>query len=133
MRSRIVACASALLLGAALCTSAVAQESAAEKKQEQRADAMAKQNSGKEPHMAAGLEHLRQAEEEFEKANNEHGGHRAKALQLTKQARCGEGLTLPCPSKPRWALTIVGCLRNYRQLATYETAIRGFAICEASP
>jgi len=32
MRSRIVACASALLLGAALCTSAVAQESAAEKK-----------------------------------------------------------------------------------------------------
>jgi len=27
----------------------------------------------------------------------------------------------------------VGCLRNYRQLATYETAIRGFAICEAKP
>ena len=87
MRSRIVAYAWALLLGAALCTSAVAQESAAEKKQEQRADAMAKQNTGKEPHMAAGLEHLRQAEEEFEKANNEHGGHRAKALQLTKQAQ----------------------------------------------
>jgi hypothetical protein len=87
MHSRIIACASALVLGAALCTSAVAQESAAEKKQEQRADAMAKQNAGKEPHMAAGLEHLRQAEEEFEKANNEHGGHRAKALQLTKQAQ----------------------------------------------
>ena len=86
MHSRIVAFSSALLLGAALCLSAVAQESAAEKKQDQRADAMAKQNTGKEPHMAAGLQHLRQAEEELEKANNEHGGHRAKALQLTKQA-----------------------------------------------
>jgi hypothetical protein len=88
MYSRIVASASALLLGTALSISAAAmQEGAAEKRQEQAADAMAKQSAGQEPHMSAALTHLRQAEEELEKANNIHGGHREKAMHLTKQAQ----------------------------------------------
>lgn len=88
MRSRILNYGSALLLCSALSLFAVGQkESPAEQRQEHRADAMAKQNSGQEPHMAAALQHLRQAEEELEKANSQHGGHRVKAMELTKQAQ----------------------------------------------
>jgi hypothetical protein len=36
--------------------------------------------------MSAALAHLRQAEEELEKANNEHGGFRQQALQQVQQA-----------------------------------------------
>lgn len=87
MYSKMVACASVLLLGSALTISAVAQESPGEKRQEQAADQMARQNAGHEPHMAAALEHLRQAEEELEKAAPNKGGHREHAMQLTKQAQ----------------------------------------------
>jgi hypothetical protein len=63
------------------------QDSASEQAREKRVDTAAIANSSKEPHMAAALQHLRQAEEELEKANNEHGGHRQQALQLTQQAQ----------------------------------------------
>ena len=36
--------------------------------------------------MAAALKHVREAEEELEKASNEYGGHRVMAMSLTKQA-----------------------------------------------
>ena len=65
---------------------APAQESTAEAAREKRVDTAAIANSSKEPHMAAALQHLRQAEEELEKANSEHGGHRQQALQQTQQA-----------------------------------------------
>ena len=52
---------------------------------DQRANQVA-QASGDQPHMAAALEHLRQAADELEKASHDKGGHRAQALQLTHQA-----------------------------------------------
>ena len=88
MYSRIAVYTSALLLGSALSLGAFAQqESPAEKRQEQMADQTAKQNAGHEPHMSAALGHLRQAEEELEKAAPNKGGHREKAMELTKQAQ----------------------------------------------
>jgi hypothetical protein len=86
MYSRFIALVSTLLLVGVLSSVAPAQESGAEKQREQRTDTAAAGNAYKEPHMAAALSHLRQAEEELEKANNEHGGFRAQALQQTQQA-----------------------------------------------
>ena len=86
MKSRFVAYGSALLIGTALTLVAPAQENAQEKAREQRVDTAANQNAKQEPHMAAALQHLRQAEEELEKANSEHGGHRQEALKTTQQA-----------------------------------------------
>ena len=86
MKSRFVAYGSALLIGTALTLIAPAQENPQEKAREQRVDMAADQNAKQEPHMAAALQHLRQAEEELEKANNEHGGHRQEALKTTQQA-----------------------------------------------
>jgi hypothetical protein len=87
MKNR-VALATALLFGATLVVPAVAQqENQGEQRREQRADQMAQQNAKGEPHMAAALEHLRQAEEELEKAGHNKGGHREKAMQLTKEAQ----------------------------------------------
>jgi hypothetical protein len=40
----------------------------------------------KQPHMAAALEHLREAQKELETATHDKGGHRVKALALVKQA-----------------------------------------------
>src|SRR5689334_1163309 len=76
----------ALCVLLALTLTAPAQESAAEKAREKQVDTAANANAYKEPHMAAALQHLRQAEEELEKANNEHGGHRQEALKTTQQA-----------------------------------------------
>jgi hypothetical protein len=76
----------ALLIAAALTCVAPAQENAAEQAREKQMDTAAAGNAYKEPHMAAALSHLRQAEEELEKANNEHGGFRQSALQQTQQA-----------------------------------------------
>jgi hypothetical protein len=88
MSCKISVYASALLLGTALTVGAFAQqESPAENRQEQRADQLARQNAGHEPHMSAALTHLRQAEEELEKAAPNKGGHREKAMELTKQAQ----------------------------------------------
>ena len=42
--------------------------------------------SADQPHMQSALEHLRLAKTELEKADADKGGHRAKALQLTKDA-----------------------------------------------
>ena len=56
------------------------------KAREKQVDTAANANAYKEPHMAAALQHLRQAEEELEKANNEHGGFRQEALKQTQQA-----------------------------------------------
>jgi uncharacterized phage protein gp47/JayE len=63
------------------------QESKAEQQREQQASQMAQQNAQHEPHMAAALQHLQQAEEELEKAAPNKGGHREKAMELTKQAQ----------------------------------------------
>jgi hypothetical protein len=76
----------ALCVLLALTLTAPAQESAAEKAREKQVDTAANANAYKEPHMAAALQHLRQAEEELEKANNEHGGFRQEALKQTQQA-----------------------------------------------
>lgn len=85
---RRTALATALLLAAFWIVPATAQqEGAGEQKREQRADQMAQQDQKSEPHMAAALQHLRQAEEELEKAGHNKGGHREKAMQLTKQAQ----------------------------------------------
>ncbi|HZQ68866.1 MAG TPA: hypothetical protein VFA68_10145 [Terriglobales bacterium] len=65
----------------------LSQESRGEQQAEHRADQMAANNAGTEPHMAAALEHLRQAEEELEKATPNKGGHRTKALEYTHQAQ----------------------------------------------
>ena len=73
MYSKLIAFGSALLLAGVLSSAAPAQESAAEKQREQQMDTAAAGNAYKEPLMAAALSHLRQAEEELEKANNEHG------------------------------------------------------------
>ena len=64
----------------------LSQESKAEQAADRNADRVAAQNQN-EPHMAAALEHLRQAEEELEKATPNKGGHREKALELTHQAQ----------------------------------------------
>jgi hypothetical protein len=62
---------------------AVAQEN----QNERQADIIARQNAAHEPHMAAALEHLRQAQQELEKASADKGGHRVKAIQLVQQAQ----------------------------------------------
>jgi len=76
----------AVCVALALTLAAPAQESAAEKAREEQMDTAAAGNAYKEPHMAAALQHLRQAEEELEKANNEHGGYRQTALKQTQEA-----------------------------------------------
>jgi hypothetical protein len=86
MYSKLVSLSSALLLGTALTFTAAAQENAAEKAREQSIDTASQQNAQHEPHMAAALQHLRQAEEELEKASANKGGHLVKAMELTKQA-----------------------------------------------
>jgi hypothetical protein len=63
MHSKLIAFGSALLVATALTVLAPAQESAAEKRREQQTDTAAAGNTYKEPHMAAALSHLRQAEE----------------------------------------------------------------------
>src|SRR5438270_13006126 len=73
-----------LMAGMALFAShSIAQQ---ESQADRAADQAAAQNAQHEPHMAAALGHLRQAEEELEKAAPNKGGHREKALDLTKQA-----------------------------------------------
>jgi len=42
--------------------------------------------SADQPHMQAALEHLRMAKGELEKADEDKGGHRVKALRLTSDA-----------------------------------------------
>jgi hypothetical protein len=90
MCSKLVARGSALLLGAALTVTAVGQQAQentpAEKNREWVADNTAKNYAQHEPHMAAALQHLRQAEEELEKTSNNHGPARDQAMALTKQA-----------------------------------------------
>jgi Zn-dependent protease with chaperone function len=86
MHSKLTAFGSALLFATVLTVVTPAQESATEKQREHQTDTAAAANSYKEPHMAAALQHLRQAEEELEKANNEHGGFRQSALQQVQQA-----------------------------------------------
>lgn len=86
MYSKLVSVSSALLLGTALTFTAAAQDNAAEKAREQSIDTASQQNAQHEPHMAAALQHLRQAEEEMEKAAPNKGGHLVKAMELTKQA-----------------------------------------------
>jgi len=39
-----------------------------------------------QPHMQSALDHLKSAKEELDKATPDKGGHRAKALQMTKSA-----------------------------------------------
>lgn len=90
MRQIMFVWISALLIAGTLSVPilfAQGQEGAAEERREQQTDTMAKQNQAQEPHMAAALEHLRQAEEELEKATANKGGHRVKAMNLTKEAQ----------------------------------------------
>ena len=87
MNSKLKTYVLAVCVAMALTLTAPAQqENAAEKAREKQVDTAAAGNAAKEPHMAAALQHLRQAEEELEKANNEHGGFRQAALQQTQQA-----------------------------------------------
>ena|SRR5690242_12356884 len=79
---RLLTVGAAVLLGIAMMTPAIAQEN----QNERREDVIARQNASHEPHMAAALEHLRQAQQELEKASANKGGHRAKAIQLVQQA-----------------------------------------------
>lgn len=44
------------------------------------------QGNQPQPHMQAALQHLRQAAEELQRADQGKGGHRAQALNLTQQA-----------------------------------------------
>ena len=80
---RAMAWFSALVLGVILMLPAFAQENQGER----QADTVARQNAGHEPHMAAALEHLRQAQQELERASADKGGHRVKAIQLIQQAQ----------------------------------------------
>ena len=45
-----------------------------------------KGSAADQPHMQAALDHLRAAKNELEKATTDKGGHRAKALTLTRDA-----------------------------------------------
>lgn len=87
MRFLSLACSSALLATLFVAGTAAQQESPAQRQQDQQADQMIQQNRQHEPHMAAALEHLRQAQEELEKAAPNKGGHRESALQLTSKAQ----------------------------------------------
>ena len=101
MRSIVVAFGS-LLLSLVISIAAFGQQGTmqqqentpAEKNREAAADALAKSQAQHEPHMAAALEHLRQAEEELEKTSNNHGPARDQAMALTKQAeaKVAEGI-----------------------------------------
>jgi hypothetical protein len=90
MYSKLVSYGAALLLGMALSVTALGQQAQentpAEKNREWVADNTAKNEAQHEPHMAAALQHLRQAEEELEKTSNNHGPTRDQAMALTKQA-----------------------------------------------
>jgi len=90
MKSRVGFAVAAGILGLGLSlhpANLLSQESRGEEQAEHRADQIANNNANTEPHMAAALEHLRQAEEELEKATPNKGGHREKALELTHQAQ----------------------------------------------
>jgi hypothetical protein len=39
-----------------------------------------------QPHMRSALEHLRQARAELDRADNDKGGHRARAIELVNDA-----------------------------------------------
>lgn len=91
MYSKLIGGISALALGLALSLgafgqSAAQENSAAEKRHESITDETVKNYAKHEPHMAAALQHLRQAEEELEKTSNNHGPYRDQAMDLTKQA-----------------------------------------------
>ena len=89
MNSKIGFAVAAGILGLGLSLAPVnllAQESRADQASDRHADQVAAQNRN-EPHMSAALEHLRQAEEELEKATPNKGGHREKAMELTHQAQ----------------------------------------------
>ena len=92
MYSKWIALISALVLGLALSLSAFGQStaqknSAPEKRHETITDETVQNYAKHEPHMAAALQHLRQAEEELEKTSNNHGPYRDQAMDLTKQAQ----------------------------------------------
>jgi hypothetical protein len=75
---------SLLLAISTVSVSVVAQDN--DRRADREANEGARRVAGREPHMAAALEHLRQAADELEKATRNKGGHRAKALDLTHQA-----------------------------------------------
>jgi hypothetical protein len=79
MYSRLIAVLAAVLL-VALPTMSPAMRGG------QNAEKIAQENSQREPHMAAALEHLRMAQQELQKAAPNKGGHREKALEHTNQA-----------------------------------------------
>jgi hypothetical protein len=39
-----------------------------------------------QPHMEAAMQHLRQAQEELQRATSDKGGHRVRAIEFVKQA-----------------------------------------------
>ena len=89
MKSKLGFAVAAGLLGLGLSMHPVhllSQESQREEAGDRRADQIAANNAN-EPNMASALRHLQQAEEDLEKATPNKGGHREKALELTRQAR----------------------------------------------
>jgi hypothetical protein len=90
MRSRLGFAVAAGILGLGLSLAPshlLSQESNREEAGDRRADQMAANNANTEPKMASALRHLQQAEEDLEQATHNKGGHREKALELTRQAR----------------------------------------------
>ena len=90
MKSRLGFAVAAGVLGLGLSMAPshlLSQESQREEAGDRRADQMAANNANSEPNMAAALRHLQQAEDALEKATPNKGGHREKALELTRQAR----------------------------------------------
>jgi Repeat of unknown function (DUF5648) len=87
MRFLLFVCTTALLAGPFAAAAETQQASPAQRQQDQQAEQVIQQNRQHEPHMAAALEHLRQAQEELEKATPNKGGHRESALQLTTKAQ----------------------------------------------
>ncbi len=86
MKSKFGFAVAAGLLGLGLSMHPVhllSQEGAGDR----RADQIAANNANAEPNMASALRHLQEAEEALEKATPNKGGHREKALELTRQAR----------------------------------------------
>ncbi|MBI2014503.1 MAG: hypothetical protein HYV94_10775 [Candidatus Rokubacteria bacterium] len=74
----VVTLAAGLVLG--LGTMALGQEGAQKMK-------MQKMGRGAHPHITAALQALTRAERQLEEAAHVYGGHRAKALELVKQAK----------------------------------------------
>jgi len=77
---------SGLVLGALLGTTAVTAQTPPPAPSAPPPQAEPRQRPGRHPHMLAAGRDLERAEKQLEKAAHHYDGHRAKALELVKQA-----------------------------------------------